>query len=489
VYEESIRNLGLALHRLINSRNPAVPGECAALYEKQARALPRYYQLFDAYSKSLAQHLVDYQGALIEEMLRYAEKHPKRELRIRAFLQALREGELRMAHRCIRGKVKVKFKYEVAKVGKVPRTVVDLGVLASLVAAWMVKGLKTAMARTPFRLGNISMHFIPTSSYKDLKDAFDLLRNPQSEYVLVLFSDDSTLACRRGHQIVWFDLDISACDKSHTHELFMCLRNATPSHLRPEMDVLLAQLRCPASVRNPTNSKERFTLIPKCEFLYSGSLVTTVTNNIAVMCIGLSVASHQAKTVDEIRVAAADIGYVLTIVERHDFESVQFLKHSPVEDVNGVYQPALNMGVFLRAAGIVVSDLPGRQTVPIVERARAQHAALLSCCWPNTTFPLLARAREKFGPPTLDAIRSIEKSHYRFSERGTWPRLEFTDDSILRRYLPVRPQSDLYDFFCGATFHRYSGPTLDAILYKDYSLRCLSEVGTATYGEAIVRPC
>lgn len=478
VYYETVRSLGLALHRQFNVRKPELRGYCARLFRQQRINLPRWREVFKNYKHALAVWFVDYRGSLEEEVLRYAEAHPKRRARILAHFESIRTGSRVLGPRLVWGRVLAKFKVELAKAGKVPRIIVDLGVMASLVGAWFAKTLKEAMACEPLEYGDFLAWFCPSASYTNLKKAFDRLWEPTHRYTLIVFSDDAALAIRQADgTVVWFDIDISSCDKSHGAELFDLLRAVCPSPWTHELEWLLDQLRAPLLIRSPNRDvRESFRARPKCETLYSGSVLTTLVNNVAVMAIGLQIAASQAATVAGIVHAASEVGYIVTCKVSTRFEDVQFLKHSPARDIAGVWQPLCNLGVFVRSAGFVWGELPvfGQSGLSLMDRARLQHGAHLRCTWPNTHFPMLDRAREAY-PTTSTAVahfRAIQARENAHRELDGWPELWFTDASVLNRY-DLREQSvpALDSVLGGPLGYCYTGSDVDTILYKDYELR------------------
>jgi len=474
VYRETIRGLSLALHRQFNCRKPERVGYCEHLYWSQNINLRLTLNSFVQYAHILAPHFTNFHGRLEEELRHYADAHPKRALRVRAHLEALLKGSIAHQTRLERERVVAKFKIELAKIGKVPRIIVDLGVAASLAGAWYASTLKEAMAMEPLRTGNLFAWFCPTASYTNLKKAFDLLYDPPAPFTIVLFSDDAAIAVRGPDGVRWIDMDISSCDKSHTAGIFNMLRILTPAAHQEVVEALLAQLRAPLLIRHPNHrSRERVLATPIEETLYSGSTLTTVINNVAVMAIA-DIAASDPPAIDASGVARAAelIGYIVECNQRSRFEDMQFLKHSPCRDVNGEWQPVLNLGVFARSSGNVFGELPGSAETPLAERARRQHASMLQCMWPNTHFPMLDAARAQYQVDPGHHALYVE-SYLRNTMRviDGWPHLYFTDESVLRRYeIAPSDANGLRQLLGGPLFHVYTGPDIEATLRKDYSL-------------------
>lgn len=480
VYANTVYNMSKALYRQFNSRADPSTGQAsylfdATLFALQATNAPAYYRLFRRYSSYL--FLGDrYVDALTSERLHVNDKHPKRRYRIHAFVQMWLAGNLAHWHRLRgrRGYVQMKLKMEMAKWGKVGRTIGDLGVEASLVGAWLTKELKHAMTTAPLEPPGLDLYlwFCPDSSYASLKRAFDLLWDPPRTYTLVLFSDDASLAIRLNGSVVWFDIDISSCDKSHGPQLFECLRQMVPALYHQDLAVLYQQLRSPCRIVNPSRPSERAMYKPISETLYSGSTLTTLVNNVAVKLIGMSIAEKKVTDEMGLQQAARSVGYVVTVTRARCFQSVQFLKHSPCLDTSFSWQPVLNLGVYMRAQGLCLFELPGSKEMGHYARARAHASSIAHCSFPNTHFPLIEMARKRLGPAPEDAHARYQRvSPWRAEHSEGWPHLYFDDASILHRYFdpPVTPPQ-IQRFFESDVFTITGGSEISAVLRLDYNL-------------------
>jgi len=477
VYERSVNNTCYALRRLLGKRKPLIPGHCDSLYANQATFMtdPSLVETFSNYSTLIGTLTTEYTTALQEQQEHYADPHEKRAARINAFRNAYNEGMILHSHSCGVGRscdhVDLSVKVETAKDGKIPRGVVDIGLNASLVVFRLALMLKEAVAATVFTLPGLEVHFIKTSSYADLKKGFDIMWKPTQRITMLVFSDDVAMVhVGDGGEITYYDLDISSCDKSHTQHLFNMVRVMTPPPLRADLELAMEQLRQPLRVRNPTDRREYFELIPLWETLYSGSVLTTIVNVVAGFACGVSYSRLTTINAATLHRASNQAGYDMTITPHKKFQKVQFLKHSPALDTSNQWQPALNMGVLLRASGHVKGDLPG--IGPIRERALAQHAAQLSCSYPNSHFPLITEARRRHAVTTEAAMKVALKQAK--SDPVGWPRLTFTDQAILERYdLTLEQAHGVQLFFNHASYqHVVATPDLDAILHQDYGMRC-----------------
>lgn len=411
--------------------------------------------------------------ALQDELEHYADPHVKRGLRVHTFKESLIKGtwlaEPRTRH------VLAKFKIEMAKPGRLPRQVIDLQCPASLMGAWLAKNIK-ATQEVILELPTVHLMFVPGADYKSLKRAFDFLASATlGSARFIFFSDDSCLSWVDDQGWHCCDIDISSCDKSHTHHLFDLLIDATPTHRQEQMRMLVEQLKAPIIVRSQDKVlKRKYT--PKYPMLYSGSSLTTLVNNLANTLIGIAIGQLSSICVQGIVEAAASAGYIVTVVLHHRFEEVQFLKHSPAKDLSGVYQPLQNFGPFLRGTGTTVGDLPGRGA--ILDRAIALHSARLTCTWPNAHFPILDKARHKYAPaadPSSIRLHEIMKKRVLRDREQTstdgWPHLHFTNEAALSRYSASDIDIAAVDrVLSGSPFVMYSYPFLGAVLHKDYEL-------------------
>lgn len=470
VYRHTPQNLALALHRMTCVREPLIPGLCARLYRDQATNLPQI-------SRALEQHALvyytacgDYLGGFDEEEAHYADPHPKRAARINAHLTSVITGTRIPGPRLRFGRVVAGFKIERAKMGKRPRLVVDLGVEASLVGAWITKWYKHQQSSHPYIDQHTAVHFIPASTYSNLSAAFTYIQDPPRTYTALVYSDDAVLAIQQRGVTTWYNLDISSCDKSHGSALFQSFLECVPGPLRQEVGWLYSQLRAPMQVRSPGDMRQRFLIRPNHITMYSGTTLTTCVNTHALTLIIIAISRAMAITPAQIMAAAASIGYIVTCQHAPRLEQVQFLKYSPIRDVDGVYQPVLNLGVYLRSAGQVYGELPGCADIPRNTRAEHAHAALLKCMWPNTHFPMLTAGRDRY-PNTTEKAMKAPTASLVHRVVGNWPTLRFTDESILTRYgLEQTDPIAIRNIFAGPLFYLYTGTDVDTVLRLDYDL-------------------
>jgi len=288
--------LSIALHRNTGSRKPEIPG-----FEESCRAAQREFV-------GRNRHIIlPYLQSIFEEALREVPDpirlvndehdlpHPKKQLRIQAFLELLHLGLL-TSWNWMRRNPEVKLKTEeIAKPGKKGRTIADLGVEASLRGAFIVERIKTVMARRPLILNGTVIRFVKTPNPDVLEEVFKELITPDGSRRYTYHSDDSCYSGPNGYG----NADISNCDGSHTNVLFDLLIDATPRALRPEMEELVAQCASRVTVRSVADPTAKVILQPTHPKLLSGSTLTTLVNNVANILIGI--AYSQDRDADVVR--------------------------------------------------------------------------------------------------------------------------------------------------------------------------------------------
>lgn len=483
IARNSNHSLGLALTRMTSVREPENFGLCESLFQTQECFYNNFFiPVLKVYASTISHAFEGFEGNLAAEAAGYADKHPKMKLYIQAYLEMVLNGKVGTQDRVQRGVVG-KLKMEVAKENKYPRLVVSMGEEAALIGRFIAKRCKMAMT-TPFITETLYAQFVPTSSYADLKKAFETLAYPHKKWVYIYSSDDSCMAHFDGGKVTWMDIDISSADKSHGWVVFEALRELVPEIHRSEIDVCISQLTAPLKIRNIDRPREVVKLKPKRPVLYSGSVLTTLTNNVASLSIAYAISLQNSSDKESIRKAAASAGYLITAKIHGCFQDIQFLKHSPVEDTCGIFQPVLNLGVFLRASGIIEGDLLGKKGESVVMRACAQQLALTRCMWPNTHFPLITAMRARFSaflrefnPERVDQL--VKQNVNRFKEanpyrvEGTWPEMYFRDSDICVRYRGAPELFTLEEFFTKSKFYEFwASPGIAHVLYTDYELGC-----------------
>lgn len=467
-------NFSLATRRLTSCISPEIPGFHWYLRFCQKSFIRRHkdflIHLCSLFSLSfhkfttISQECIDH----------HDDPHNKRDARIVAFSELLESGKLYEANstfiiRTPNWKMKPQ---EKAKFDKYPRTIVDMTTPASLAGFRLCEFYKQAAFANPIHINDGLMEYCKSPNSTDLRRAFNLLYNPPGKYYFLYYSDDSCIAIRSKGKVLWYNLDISSCDSSHTEAMFSALLETCPIAVRPYMADLVAQCCAPIQFASCANSKHKVKIKPKTPTLYSGVTLTGAINGLACMLIMLSLSENDFVDGSSIRDAAERVGYIVTGWEKplEVFEDVQFLKHSPVRDLAGNWQPMLNLGVLIRASGQCKYDLPGRGCQ--IKRARDFQFGLVQGAYPFRRCTVIDNMRAACGDATPDqrAIDTFDLYKVDVAAEDTMIRLD--DQSVYRRYrLNGVEQHDLEQVYSKMTTGQwYNGPSVSKILALDYGL-------------------
>jgi hypothetical protein len=472
-YEVSNHNVRLAMRRLTRCR---VDLQTHTRLKRQQIVWFHRNQKFVRYLRKLYAAGFDaYNGMEQEALEHHADVHAKRALRIAGWKELVAHGTLAdwLWLRKVTYKMK---KFEWAKMFKEPRMIGDLGILASLQGFRTMEMTKRIMYDRPlYYKGGIIM-YCKAPSYRSLKRIFEELIYPTHRFFFVYFSDDSCYAAHTPSGVYRVNVDISGCDSSHGPALFENFANIHENRAKDDVKRLIAQCALPIRVYDlGQDSKRAFVeLMPHEPKLYSGSTMTTAINNFANICIAKQIADDCALTDDTVAAAAAKVGYIVTCVDAAIPEKLQFLKHSPALDINGNWQPLLNLGVLLRLSGSCRFDLPGRG--PLEPRARAFQAALLQGAYPRSNFPLITNMKRACGAhstPECDVAVS-KLFEYKTTHELDDPILTFNSADVYRRYdLDLGQQSMLDDVFgCSSYGDHHSSDAASLVLQLDYGFKC-----------------
>lgn len=347
--------------------------------------------------------------------------HPKRKARIAAYQNLVDDG--RLSHRTFVEIVKGKMKLEEwAKPGKNPRLINDYTVVGSLLGGFVAELMKKAIAQTTIDVPCGRSLFVASPDTESLQLAFELLDRPPLDVIMVYFSDDSCVSMKTDEGWAKFNLDISAADRSAHQAVFDKLVECSRSHpvfcywIQRAVEQCKLPLRIKRGVR-------KVILKPREATLYSGSVLTTLINNLANLSIFACLV--QTRSVG----AVQGIGYKVTSQPVTVLEDFQFLKHSCTL-IDDVYVPWLNIGVMMRCLGSCKFDLPGRGS--IARRGFLFNCALVqSMCHAGDT-PILRMLQRKF-----DALSDMDiSSHlpYVLANAKTKRLPPVGVDAICRRY-------------------------------------------------------
>lgn len=448
---------------------------------KQRDSIVRHAHIIDELSLQYQTHFEPYLNMIEEADDHHDDTHDKKILRIHAWNELIDTAHVHdqlwyAPGQSIEYKMKI---FEIAKPGKVPRMIGDLGVHASLQGFRLTKFLKMAMASEPLHYLGGEIEFCPKPNPVDLARVFQKLIDPPGRYYFVYFSDDACLSIRTPNGILRANLDISSCDASHTHELFLLLKNLLPPHMRTDLQRLIDQCNEPITIYSRIDKRRKVVLKPEASRLWSGSTITTAINNLANILNMLEIADRTIYSAADIVAACGAAGYIVTVENCDDWHRLQFLKHSPVLDTNGNLRALLNIGVILRLSGTCKGDLPGRSSQPLRDRARAFQASLVQGVSPHARHRLIHNMRAHSGLPTPETDKVVRKMLEYKTELVDQEEFTVPEEEVYARYhnyFPDTPfedgdQSDIAEIFgsCEYTEHYHSRAT-NIILKADYGL-------------------
>jgi len=458
-----------AIRRLTGARLPLIPGAEAQLVAAQAtlNASPDFQLFIHRVALTYARHFYKYTYADEQAEIHHADTHPKRLLRIAAFYAA--QHTVRAAPIWVR-KVLYKMKREeIAKVRKSARMIGDIGTIASLQGFVITALMKYAMAEEPVQYAGGEIQFIMTATPSVINTAFQKLLDPPGRYYYCYFSDDACYAVRTANGVVRYNMDISSCDASHRAPIFNTMKRLYPTFHQHDVDVLIRQCELPMTIVDQNNAHNRILLKPIGPRLYSGSTLTTSINNVANLSIAYCIANNPFLPLAQ---AAQLSGYLVTAEVCEVEEDIQFLKHSPCQQIDRTYYPLLNLGVIVRTSGCCRGDLPGRG--PLKPRARGFQKALLQSLSPAARYTVINQMRANVADavvtrPIKDKItRDVEK----IENPEQTPRY-FRDESLFRRYrLDDTEQAEILQYAMLQYGETIANQALAKVLTKDYGLSC-----------------
>lgn len=435
VYAVNNHNTSLGLLRLTRCRVPLLKGFESFLREQQ-RLFIRKQCAFTTHLRELySQSFINYEGCINELLTHHDDPHQKRALRVQAYEWMLQENKL-YDHSWSKFGTRIKMKsFEIAKPGKIPRNIADLGVPASLRGFRVTAFYKKAMALNPIEILGGSIVYCPKPNPFQLEEIFRHLIEPPDRFYFVLFSDDSCLSIRTSNGILRYNIDISSCDGSHTEDLFSLLVELVPDCAREDMEALVNQCRRPFTVYDCNNHSRSVTLRPKQAKLYSGSTLTTIINNLANILIAYSIAESDIESSQDVILAARRAGYIVTCEDCSDWHNLQFLKHSPVFDDKKQIRPLLNIGVLLRLTGTSRGDIPGSNKVPLEVRCNKFQESLLRGAYPKAHFTLIDNMRSRLHVDGSEMDRySKSLLAYKVEEEEEYPDFYVPSHEVWQRY-------------------------------------------------------
>lgn len=366
VYDNNLHNLRYGLHRLFGARKDSLDLHLE-LEEAQlgVRNGPLKHYIDEMVRKFTLSFIAceiepDHEQA-VEKLAKMP--HVKQKIRMRAWKKLVEHGlmldELYMER--VAGKLKTG---EKAKPGKKPRVIGDYTTEGSLLGGYLIGRFKKAFTENLLNHRDDFIQFCDSPHVETLSRVFK--RHLEViNFGATYYSDDSIYSIRSSEGILrHYCVDISSCDVSNGQAIFDLLQELSDGDSVAAGIVRRLIKQCATNLRvtHPQDRGESFTFMSKRPVEYSGSLITTVLNNIASSIIGMSVydslknGAPDGEIRSRILQAAARVGYIVTVNERDDFASLQFLKNSPTR----LGDSYVNLGVLLRGLGGCHGDFPGR---------------------------------------------------------------------------------------------------------------------------------
>lgn len=478
-------NLQEGVKRLTKCRDPDHPGTERMYRAAQTEFIATRPWLKHLLRKNYARYFDTYTNAVDEAADHHADPHAKRIPRINAFNDVINYGLVfnKIWNLPKKGPEYQCKRAEYAKPGKTVRCIADMHTPASLQGFRLTAVLKQAMFEEPLYIHGGCIMFCKAPSTEALRHVFRELISPSGTFFFVYFSDDACLALRLPDgTVLRMNLDITSCDASHTKSLFDFYVKIHPKRVRGDAAALVAQCEQPITITDPNAprgpNKRQVILKPREPRLYSGATPTTDINCLACILMAISIIEGVATVksgADVVRLCAM-AGYLVSSLDCSDWHQLQFLKHSPVIDLNGDIQPILNLGVLLRLSGTAKGDFPGSKNEPMKVRVDRFQAALLQGAYPYISFPLIDRLKANCATNAA-THRGVEPLvtkmlAYRVVETDDHTLIRVSSAEVYQRYsLTPHEVVELDDGFgaCGYMDH-YASTGTDKIFNLDYGL-------------------
>ena len=475
IYGNSRATTQMFARRLTGVREPGTD-QHYVLLENQHEFMAANKEWLLELGRQRSAHLPQWTGLYNEALEHHNDPHVKRMLRYCAWLDM--DMENLSATDDWGGIEKVIFKLkasEIAKYGKKPRGIVNLGVARSL-KGWRLAGaISHSMTMVTIMDEDTHYQIVKSARYDLLTTVFDKLINPTTRRFVAIFSDDSCVTTLVDGVISRKNMDIKSCDASHSTSSFKGFICSVPPKVREETEEVLQQLDLPITIKDPTiGSKDKVVAKFKDRRLYSGSTFTTPTNHQATLTCVKSMSLDDAISNEEIKAATRKAGWIVTLESTYIVQAIQFLKNSPAYDVDGVLRHVLNFGVLMRASGCCRGDLPGRGD--LVARARMFQYGLILGMYPRVSCPLLEAMKDATGRPRIcKEVQNKVAKLMLYRPEPSPDTLFFTDREFLARY-ELTPSEFL--FVTEVIAHcqpgdMYHHPAAEKILQKDYGLGLL----------------
>lgn len=361
IYRKSDLNFKKCLRRMTCVREPETPGADLAMRHSQERFIGEHG---NDIRRAFLQSFGHIDWANTNDIVATAkwlkeQPHEKKPLRMQTYEEWEDSGGIAtktwLHNDCLLFKMKTA---EIAKPGKYPRLICDLGCAASLQGAVYAEMLKKHISNSEFVYGDTVVEFCGDPSPENVGRLFRKMFESNYKRYIIMFSDDACMCVNENGKRRFYNLDISSCDASHTRSIFdlMFTVSEAPTAI---LEALRGQIE--ANIRI-VSCDGRFTVILKAMsyYLQSGITITTVLNCFAQFLMGVVFEMDDVLSEDDIIKSARRVGYIVTLDSCTIPEDLQFLKMSPTLNSEGEWTACLNLGVILKCSGTCKSDLPGK---------------------------------------------------------------------------------------------------------------------------------
>jgi len=372
--------------------------------------------------------------------------HDKRNLRMRVGKMLIGANVLGDDVFC--PEVKAEVKDEFVKVGKPPRLFFSLGVEAPMYGgAWLalakedMKGERVIHMKTYV----LYLRFCDTNKPLDMSERFaelyDRVHSSERSVTIDFFSDDMVVVGNLCGRMFW-EVDISMCDGSNGFGTFYIAAQRLLDLGVPREIVhgLLQQCMRPFRITNPANRSEYLLCQFLTCYLVSGTVLTTFVDNWASLMIVSAIAAAFDEGVfcpERILDWVREVGYIVTIEVRAEFEQLTMLKRHPCRATDGTWCAPLCLGAHLRGFGKIMCQLdqsvvPNSTGQHIDVRARRFLCGVTSS-WVNEPSDPVRDALRLAFPPAQDVNLPIEfRKHY--DPTATRDRRSLDVSSLCQRY-------------------------------------------------------
>jgi len=379
IYGLTNHNINLGARRLLNTMVPDYGLEAPADYDARLRASQKAW--FETNGPSLRDDFRQFGDFPWVDMTAEAYfltllPHAKRLLREHDYEELVKFGEQRKIGwlEVVIWKLKLD---EIAKVGKWPRYIVNMGTKASLQTVPFGCSWKAHMDGKELRFPGGACVFLASPSPERVMEEVQKVWDSTEPFRLLYFSDDGLLSINTvdGEKMV-FNVDFATNDLTKSLELIL---NALDCAQCPEdiRRAVIAQIFASIEIWD-SEHRCKISLKALLAYLQSGIGITGNINNHAQCAAGkeLSMSHSSIRCAHDVVLMYERIGHKVSMERCLIIEDCQFLKMSPVVS-EGRYVMVLNPGVIFRASGQNRGDYLGSRDEGVTVRVQRAQRGLM----------------------------------------------------------------------------------------------------------------